>query len=299
MKLVFAGTPEFSVSALKAILDAGHQVSLILTQPDRPAGRGMRPRPSPVKAAATTAGIDVFQPSTLKEPTTWERIRAERPEAMVVVAYGLILPPTVLELPRFGCLNIHASLLPRWRGAAPISRAILAGDSGSGVSIMQMDAGLDTGPVLRCASLPIAPDETAGSLHDRLAELGARLIVETLADLPGTPMAQPEHGATYAAKIDKRETLLDWHASAVELECKVRAFDPAPGATAVLNDMTIKVWRAGCLTGAFGTPGTVVSASADGIVVACGEGALRLIELQKAGGRRMSAAAFLSGHRLI
>ncbi|MDR2788522.1 MAG: methionyl-tRNA formyltransferase [Candidatus Accumulibacter sp.] len=297
MRLVFAGTPEFAALALKAILDAGHQVASVLTQPDRPAGRGMILRPSPVKEAAAAIGIDLFQPPTLKDPAAWERIRAQRPEAMVVAAYGLILPPAVLELPRFGCLNIHASLLPRWRGAAPIQRAILAGDAESGVCVMQMDAGLDTGPVLRREHLPIAADETAGSLHDKLAGLGARLIVETLADLPGAPVAQPDVGVTYAAKIGKAETPLDWRSSAERLERKVRAFNPFPGAVAILDGVPIKVWRAVCRADEpSGAPGDVVSAGPDGIVVACGEGVLLLTELQKAGGRRLPAARFLSGH---
>ncbi|MDR2112627.1 MAG: methionyl-tRNA formyltransferase, partial [Candidatus Accumulibacter sp.] len=244
MKLVFAGTPEFAACALKAVLTANHQVTLVLTQPDRPAGRGMALRPSPVKEIAAAAGIDVFQPPALKDPATLERIRAASAEAMVVAAYGLILPPAVLDIPRFGCLNIHASLLPRWRGAAPIQRALLAGDAESGVCIMQMDAGLDTGPILRSGRLPIAAGETAGSLHDKLAGLGARLIVETLAGLPGAPAPQPSAGATYAAKIGKAEAALDWRSSAEELERQVRAFNPFPGAVTRLNGAPIKVWRA-------------------------------------------------------
>ncbi|GHU28900.1 methionyl-tRNA formyltransferase [Betaproteobacteria bacterium] len=297
MKLVFAGTPEFAACALKAILAADHHVALVLTQPDRPSGRGMALRPSPVKEQAIAKGIEVFQPLTLKDPATWERIRAQQAEAMVVAAYGLILPQAVLDIPRFGCLNIHASLLPRWRGAAPIQRAILAGDAESGVCIMQMEAGLDTGPVLYSGRQPITSDETAGSLHDKLAGLGSRLIVETLAGLPGTPAAQAEDGVSYAAKIEKAEASLDWRLSAVQLERKVRAFNPFPGAVTILNGAPIKIWRATCLAaGTYGaTPGAVVSADPGGIVVACGEGALRLNELQKAGGRRLSAAQFLSG----
>jgi methionyl-tRNA formyltransferase len=254
-------------------------------------------RPSPVKELAIAAGIEVFQPPTLKDPATLERIREQEAEAMVVAAYGLILPQVILDIPRFGCLNIHASLLPRWRGAAPIQRAILAGDAESGVCIMRMEAGLDTGPVLYSGRLPIASDETAGSLHDKLAGLGARLIVETLAGLPGTPVPQSDDGMIYAAKIEKSEASLDWRLSAVQLERKVRAFNPFPGAVTILNGVPIKVWRATCLTG--GTrgapPGVVVSADQDGIVVACGEDALRLTELQKAGSRRLPVAQFLSG----
>jgi methionyl-tRNA formyltransferase len=301
VKLIFAGSPEFSARAFEAILAAGHQVTLALTQPDRPAGRGMALRPSPVKALAARAGVAVFQPPTLKDPAAWERIRAERAEAMVVAAYGLILPQPALDIPRFGCLNIHASLLPRWRGAAPIQRAILAGDAESGVCIMQMDAGLDTGPVLRSGRLPIAPGETAGSLHDKLAGLGARLIVEVLAGLdglPGAPAPQPGDGATYAAKIEKAEAQLDWRSSAAQIERQVRAFNPFPGAVATLDGAPVKIWRAVPLP--FETrgtpPGIVISAGADGIAVACGEGALRIEELQKAGGRRLSAAQFLSGN---
>jgi methionyl-tRNA formyltransferase len=296
MKLVFAGTPEFAACALKAILAAGHRVSLALTRPDRPAGRGMALRPSPVKELATAAGIALFQPPTLKDPAVRERIRAERAEAMIVAAYGLILPQAVLDIPRFGCLNIHASLLPRWRGAAPIQRALLAGDAESGVCIMQMDAGLDTGPVLRSERLPIAPGETAGSLHDKLAGLGARLIVEALADLPGTPAPQPAEGVSYAAKIGKAEAVLDWRLPAAQLERKVRAFNPFPGAVTTLDGAPIKVWRAGVAPGGGAPPGAVVSAGPEGIAVACGEGALLLTELQKAGGRRLSAASFLSGN---
>jgi methionyl-tRNA formyltransferase len=298
MKLIFAGTPEFAACALKALLAAGHQITLVLTQPDRPSGRGMALRPSPVKELAVAAGIDVFQPPTLKDPVTWERIRAQQAEAMVVAAYGLILPQAVLDIPRFGCLNIHASLLPRWRGAAPIQRAILAGDAESGVCIMRMEAGLDTGPVLYSERLPMASDETAGSLHDQLAGLGARLIVEALAELPGTPVPQPDDGVTYAAKIEKAEAPLDWRSSAGQLERQVRAFNPFPGAVTILDGAPIKVWKAACLAdGTRGAlPGTVVSVGSDGIVVACGEGVLRLIELQKAGSRRLSAAQFLSGN---
>ncbi|MDR2451035.1 MAG: methionyl-tRNA formyltransferase [Candidatus Accumulibacter sp.] len=295
MNLVFAGTPEFAASALKAVLASGHRVSLVLTRPDRPAGRGMALRPSPVKEMATAAGIEVFQPRTLKDPAAQERIRVERAEAMIVAAYGLILPRAVLDIPPLGCLNIHASLLPRWRGAAPIQRAILAGDAESGVSIMQMDAGLDTGPVLRSERLPIAAGETAGSLHDKLAELGARLVVEALADLPGTPAPQPDDGVTYAAKVDKAEAALDWRLPAAQLERRVRAFNPYPGAVTALNGTPIKIWRA-CVWAGDGAPGTVVSVRPSGVTVACGEGALLLVELQKAGGRRLSAAQFLSGH---
>lgn len=295
MKLIFAGTPDFAAHALNAILAAGHQVALVLTQPDRPSGRGMSLRPSPVKEVALASGIEVFQPPTLKAPEAQERVREVQADAMIVAAYGLILPQAVLDMPRLGCINIHASLLPRWRGAAPIQRAILAGDAESGVCIMQMEAGLDTGPVLNRGQLPIAASDTAGSLHDKLADLGARLIVETLGKLPAAAEPQPEEGVTYAAKIEKSEAPLDWRMSATQLDRQVRAFNPFPGATAVLEGATIKVW-ASELAAVNAAPGTVVSADRDGIVVACGEGGLRLCELQKAGGKRLPAAQFLAGN---
>ena len=297
MKLVFAGTPEFAAHALRAILAAGHQVMLVLTQPDRPSGRRMVLRQSPVKDVAQACGIEVFQPPTLKDAVAQERVRCVQADAMVVAAYGLILPQSVLDMPRFGCINIHASLLPRWRGAAPIQRAILAGDAETGVCIMQMEAGLDTGPVLHGARLPIAVDETAGTLHDNLAGLGARLIVETLAKLPCAATPQPEEGVTYAAKIEKAEALLDWRLPAVQLERRIRAFNPFPGASAILDGLAVKVWRA-ALAEAAAPPGTVISAGRDGIVVACGEGGLCLTELQKAGGKRLPVAQFLSGNPL-
>ncbi len=294
MKVIFAGTPEFSAHALAAILAAGHQVLLALTQPDRPSGRGMALQASAVKRLAQAHGIEVFQPATLREPATQEKLRALAADVMVVAAYGLILPQAVLDLPRFGCLNIHASLLPRWRGAAPIQRAILAGDGETGVCIMRMEAGLDTGPILLCESVPITREDTAARLHDRLAELGARLIVEALPRLPLPECPQANAGVTYAAKIDKAEAALDWRLSAVHLERQVRAFNPSPGASTQLGGVTLKIWRASAETGA-GTPGSVLAARQDGIAVACGEGVLRLLEVQKAGGKRLSAAQFLAG----
>ena len=297
MKLLFAGTPEFAAQSLSAILAAGHQVELVLTQPDRPSGRGMTLRPSPVKALALASGIEVFQPLTLKDPAAQERLRAVDAEVMVVAAYGLILPQAVLDLPRYGCLNIHASLLPRWRGAAPIQRAILAGDTETGVCIMQMEAGLDTGPVLLSDRLPLASDETAGSLHDKLADLGARLIVNALEKIPFPAVPQSDTGITYAAKIEKAEAMLDWRLPAAEIERKVRAFNPFPGAATVLEGVPVKIWRAVAVPGG-AAPGTVLAADRHGIVVACGDGALCLGELQKAGGKRLSAAQFLSGNAL-
>ena len=294
MKLIFAGTPEFAAQALDAIIAAGHEVALVLTQPDRPSGRGLALRASPVKERALAAGIDVFQPPTLRDVTAQETIRAVGAEAMVVAAYGLILPQVVLDMPRFGCINIHASLLPRWRGAAPIQRALLAGDAETGVCIMQMEAGLDTGPVLSSGELSIADDDTAATLHDKLAALGAELIVDALARLPLAPCPQPDAGVTYAAKIEKAEAPLDWRRSASELERQVRAFNPFPGATASLGGQPLKIWQARAEAGR-AQPGEIVSAGRDGIVVGCGAGLLRLVEVQKAGGKRLSAADFLAG----
>ena len=294
MKLIFAGTPEFAAQALDAIIAAGHEVALVLTQPDRPSGRGLALRASPVKERALAAGIGVFQPPTLRDVAAQETIRAVGAEAMVVAAYGLILPQVVLDMPRFGCINIHASLLPRWRGAAPIQRALLAGDAETGVGIMQMEAGLDTGPVLHEGRVFIAADETASTLHDKLAALGARLIVEALDGRALTPRPQPEAGVTYASKLDKAEAPLDWRRTAAELDRQVRAFNPFPGALATLGQLSVKVWRASAEAGE-GSPGTILAGDRAGILVACGEGALRLTELQKAGGKRLSAAQFLAG----
>lgn len=304
MKLIFAGTPEFAAQALHAVVSAGHEVALVLTQPDRPSGRGMALQASPVKRLALGRGIEVFQPASLHDAAAQGKLRTVAADVMVVAAYGLILPQAALDLPRLGCLNIHASLLPRWRGAAPIQRAILAGDAETGVCIMQMDAGLDTGPVLLSEKLPIALDDTAGSLHDRLAELGGRLIVEALARLPMPAQPQSAQGVTYAAKLEKSEAMLDWRLPAPQLVRQIRAFNPFPGALAHLEGIPIKVWRAEACTalartyndGLPATPGMVLEASKDGmLVVACGEGALRLLELQKAGARRLPAAQFLAG----
>lgn len=303
MRVIFAGTPAFSVAALDALVAAGHVLVLVLTQPDRPSGRGLRTAPSAVKGAAERHGIPVLQPLTLKDAGTQARLRDARADVLVVVAYGLILPQAVLDLPRYGAINIHASLLPRWRGAAPIQRALLAGDPESGVSIMQMDAGLDTGPVLLREAVDIVPDETGGTLHDKLASLGARLIVTALEGLSAgaaraTP--QPADGATYAPKIGKAEARIDWTRPAVEIERQVRAFNPFPGALARLRADDIKVWRSTLVSGApaapaVGSPGAILRVDDAGIEVACGVGALRLTELQRAGGKRLSADAFLRG----
>ena len=295
MKLIFAGTPEFAAVALRAIINAGHEVVLVLTQPDRPSGRGMKLRYSAVKEVALAAGIEVFQPQTLREHDAQERLRSFAADAMIVAAYGLILPQAVLDMPRWGCLNIHASLLPRWRGPAPIHRAILAGDGTTGVCIMQMEAGLDTGPVLLVESLPITSCDTTGTLHDKLAELGAQMIVKALHQLPLKPNPQPGTDACYAVKIEKSEAALDWRLPAAQLDRQIRAFNPFPGAFADLDGFAIKIWRADQMT-ICGTPGQIVSIDTDGIVVACGEGSLRLTELQKPGGKRLPVAQFLAGN---
>lgn len=297
MKLIFAGTPEFAAQALQAIVDAGHEVVLVLSQPDRPAGRGMTLQASPVKKLALEKGIEVFQPLSLKDPAAQQKIAALGAEVMVVAAYGLILPQVVLDLPRFGCLNIHASLLPRWRGAAPIQRALLAADAVTGVCIMQMEAGLDTGPVLLRGAFPIAPDDTSATLHDRLAALGAKLVVEALGKLPLPAELQPAEGVTYAHKIEKAEALIDWTKSAAELDRHLRAFNPFPGAQALFAGQTVKLWRATPVV-ASGEIGQILAVDRSTIVVACGEGALAISELQKAGGKRLPVQQFLAGHPL-
>ena len=297
MKLIFAGTPEFAAQALSAIVAAGHQVALVLTQPDRPAGRGMALQPSAVKNVALAHGIEVFQPLTLKDAEAQAKIAAVGAEVMVVAAYGLILPQAVLDMPRFGCINIHGSLLPRSRGAAPIQRALLAGDAETGVCIMQMEAGLDTGPVLLRGALPIAATDTTASLHDRLAELGARLCVEALGQLPLPAEPQPGEGVTYAHKIEKAEAVIDWTKSAAELDRHIRAFNPFPGAQALFGGQTVKLWQATPVAGS-GPVGSVLAVDKKRIVIACGEGALAVSELQKAGGKRLPVQQFLAGHPL-
>jgi methionyl-tRNA formyltransferase len=302
MRVGFAGTPAFAASALEAILAAGFPVPLVLTRPDRPQGRGMRVQPSPVKALASATGVPVLQPPTLRTAEARASALAVRLDVLVVAAYGLILPPEVLAWPRHGCVNIHASLLPRWRGAAPIERAILAGDRETGISLMQMDAGLDTGPLIEQAAIPIAADETGGTLTARLAEAGAVAIVAALGRLraegvlPATP--QPEAGVSYAPKIARSETQIDWTASAAANARRIRAFAPSPGASAILGARKLLLRRAEAVAAAASTraaPGSVLAAGASGIVIACGEGSLRVLELQPAGGRTMSAAAFVAG----
>jgi methionyl-tRNA formyltransferase len=302
VKIIFAGTPDFAARALEALLAAGHQVVLVLSQPDRPAGRGMALQASAVKKVALAHGIPVFQPERLKDPATHEPIRAAcvdgGAELMVVAAYGLILPQAVLDLPQRGCINIHGSLLPRWRGAAPIHRAIEAGDAQTGITIMQMEAGLDTGPMLLAQAIEIGAQDTTGSLHDRLAALGGKLVVEALARFDQlVPVAQPDAGVTYASKIDKAEARLDWSQPAAILARKIRAFNPFPGAVVTLAGEPVKAW-CGEVVAASGRPGQVVSIDPSGIVVACGDAALRLTELQKPGGRRVTSADFLNGNAL-
>ena len=297
LRVAFAGTPEFAACALEAILAAGYAVPLVLTQPDRPAGRGLKLTPSPVKQAALKHGIEVDQPDRLRTDDQRARLVACAPDVLVVAAYGLILPRAVLELPRLGCINIPASLLPRWRGAAPIHRAIEAGDAETGITIMQMDEGLDTGAMLHRRSLPILPSDTTATLHDRLALLGAECIVEALAELPRgglKPAPQPAEGVTYAVKIGRAGATVDWTRQAVELERAMRAFDPFPGLASSLRGTVIKFWSADVVDRA-GEPGTILAADEAGVVIACGRGALRCTVLQRPGSKRLAAGEFLRG----
>ncbi len=310
LRVAFAGTPEFAAVALKAIHDAGYAVPLVLTQPDRPAGRGMKLTPSPVKQLALDLGVTVAQPRSLRLDGKFAdeaeggraALDAARPDVLVVAAYGLILPQWVLDLPRLGCLNIHGSLLPRWRGAAPIHRAIEAGDAESGITIMQMDAGLDTGDMLLIEREPIAFDDTTGLLHDRLAALGARMIVQALADAAAgalKPVRQPEEGVNYAHKIAKSEAAIDWTLPADVLERRVRAFDPFPGATFQHGSDTVKLWRAQVeRLDVAAAPGTVIAVDGQQLVVACGDGALALLDVQRPGGKRGPVAQWLQAQPL-
>lgn len=308
MRVVYAGTPEFARVALQCLHAAGFEMPLVLTQPDRPAGRGMKLQASPVKQFAQAHGIDVAQPHGLRLDGKYPQeaaaartaLQAARPDVIVVAAYGLILPQWVLDLPRLGCLNIHASLLPRWRGAAPIHRAIEAGDSETGVTIMQMDAGLDTGDMLLVERLPIVASDTTASLHDKLAELGGRMIVDVLRLTAGDglkPVPQPAEGVTYAHKIEKQEAAVDWSLSATVIERRIRAFNPFPGAATAWQGESIKLWRGHAEEhrSSGQTPGSVLALGPDGITVQCGQGALRLTELQRAGGKRLPAGDFLRG----
>lgn len=300
MKIIFAGTPPFSAPALEALANAGHEIALVLTQPDRPSGRGMKPTASAIKVLAQQCKFTVLQPYSLKQPELHAQLAVIGADVMVVVAYGLILPSAVLSIPRLGCLNIHASLLPRWRGAAPIQRAILAGDGETGITIIQMDRGLDTGAILLQRSIAIAQNDTAQTLHDRLALLGAACIVETLAHLCEnlSEAPQDEIAATYAPKLEKKEAEIDWRLSAENINRVVRAFNPRPGAYSRVSGNSMKIWQARVTVGTIGQPGEIIATGRDGIVVACGKGSLVLEILQKSDGKKMSAAEFLSGHSL-
>lgn len=310
MKVIFAGTPEFAAVALAALHQAGFDLPLVLTQPDRPAGRGMQLQPSPVKQLAQQYGIPVAQPVSLKAQGKHPDVAAQAQallrttphDVMVVAAYGLILPAAVLQIPRLGCINIHASLLPRWRGAAPIHRSIEAGDTETGITLMQMDEGLDTGAMIASTSETISPNDTTATLHDRLAALGGRMIVQALmqlardGQLSATP--QPADGVNYAAKISKQEAMLDFRLPAAVLERRIRAFYPFPGAVAQLDDVALKV-TAAQRSPAHGLPGEILVADASGVTVACGDGALTFTELQKPGGKRLAVGAFLQGFPIV
>lgn len=302
MKVIFAGTPDFAAAALKAVAAAGFEIPLVLTQPDRPKGRGMQLQPPPVKQAAQALGLRVEQPEKLRNNTdALDILKAVGADVMVVAAYGLILPQEVLDTPRHGCLNIHASLLPRWRGAAPIQRAIEAGDAETGVCIMQMDIGLDTGNVVSEHRYAIAESDTANEVHDALMVLGAQAVVADLQRLQNegrlnsTP--QPEEGVTYAQKLSKAEAKINWQEPAEMLARKIRAFNPVPAAWTEYQGKTLKIWRAEAVAQS-GRAGEVLGVSSDGLIVACGENALKITELQPAGSKRMSAAAFAAGHKL-
>jgi methionyl-tRNA formyltransferase len=303
LRIGFAGTPQFALPALRALLASRHRVVGVLTQPDRPAGRGRELRASPVKLLAQEARLPLAQPATLKTAEGRAALAEWRPELLVVVAYGLILPPVVLQLPRYGCLNIHGSLLPRWRGAAPIQRAILAGDAETGVTIMQLDAGLDTGPVLLERRHPIGIHDTAGDVHDALSELGAAALIEAIDGLVThelIPRPQPAAGISHAAKIEKSEAPIDWSASATEVDRKIRAFNPWPVAETVFAGETLRVLRAAVAAngGEHAAPGTLLGLAEDGLRVACGQGVLAVRELQRAGKRPVSARDFANAIRL-
>ena len=299
LRIVFAGTPEFAAEHLKALLDSPYEIVAVYTQPDRPAGRGQKLMPSPVKQLALEHNIPVMQPPTLRAPEAQAELAALKPDLLVVVAYGLILPQVVLDIPRLGCINSHASLLPRWRGAAPIQRAIEAGDSESGVTVMRMEAGLDTGPMLLKSVTPISADDTGGSLHDRLAKLGPPAVIEAIAGLAAGTLqgeVQDDSLATYAHKLNKDEARIDWNRPAVELERVIRAFNPWPICHSTLNGEALKVLAA-TLADAQGEPGQILAASKDGLIVGCGAGALCLTRLQLPGGKALNFSDFFNSRR--
>jgi methionyl-tRNA formyltransferase len=300
LSIVFAGTPDFARASLEAVLASRHRVLAVLTQPDRPAGRGQKVAMSPVKSCALEAGLPVLQPATLKTAEAQQALHEIAPDLMVVVAYGLLLPQAVLDIPRHGCINVHGSVLPRWRGAAPVQRAIAAGDAESGVTIMQMDAGLDTGDMLHIVRTPIAPDDTGGSLHDRLAVLGAQALVTVLDDYAACFAArrrQDDALATYAHKLSREDAVIDWHQDAATLVNRVRAFDPWPVASTLLRGEALRVWSAVRDDSARGAaPGTVTQVGRDGIGVACGDGGVRLTRVQLPGKRAMAVQELLNGH---
>ncbi len=301
LRIVFAGTPDFSVPPLQKLLESAHQVAAVYTQPDRPSGRGRKSRPGPVKTRALEAGVPVYQPASLKADDEINSLRAQQPDLMVVVAYGLLLPESVLNIPRLGCVNIHASLLPRWRGAAPIQRAIQAGDTESGISIMRMDKGLDTGPVYLTRRITLAADETGGSLHDRLSLLGAEALMEALpgiADGSLQPVAQNDAAATYAAKLEKKEAQIDWSRPAVEIERQVRAFNPWPVAFTRYESVHLRIWNAHAIDGMTAEPGTVMSATRNGVDVSTEDGLLRITRLQMPGKRAMEAQDFINSQNI-
>lgn len=301
MKIIFAGTPLFAAIALDALIKAGHEINLVLTQPDRPAGRGMKTASSAVKLLAQQHKLPLLQPLTLKAADIQAHLQALHADVMIVAAYGLILPQAVLNIPRLGCLNIHASLLPRWRGAAPIQRAILAGDHETGITIMQMDAGLDTGAILLKHNIVIAQNDTTQSLHDKLGLLGAQSVVEALMLLQQEkliPVAQDEALACYAAKIKKADAEIDWQQTAEQVDRVVRTFNPSPGAFTYFQDNLLKIWQVSVVNGSVGQPGEIIAADRDGIIVACGSGLLRIEVMQKPGGKKLNAADYLSGNSM-
>ncbi|MEO8386265.1 MAG: methionyl-tRNA formyltransferase [Betaproteobacteria bacterium] len=297
MKIIFAGTPPFAAAALAALHAAGHKIALVLTQPDRAAGRGLKLKPSAVAEQAARLALEISKPLSLKADDVQMVLRALAPDVMVVAAYGLLLPQAVLDIPKYGCINIHGSLLPRWRGAAPVQRAIEAGDTETGIAIMQMDAGLDTGPVLLSRACPIAPEETSETLFEKLTVIASKTIVEALQELLTLrPQQQHEEAATYARKIDKSEGRVDWTTSAAALERRIRAFDPSPGCETVHEGDRLKIWHAQCIATRTGfAPGTIVEVAPDRLVVQCGDGALSLVTVQRSGGKRMKIAEFLRG----